>query len=275
MYDTVRVLSEIQKIDLELDVIEREKERCRLEIEGSKSESDEVKDKITLFGEELSTMEAETTDLEEKLRINKDTITKDQERLGEIKNDKQFKAINKEISNAEKAVKLLEMESTALSEKMAGKREEISALEVKCSEKSAAEDALTEQLKASNDEWSKEVEAKSAEREALVSNIPPKILKKYDTIRARCAGIGITTVERETCQGCFIQIPPQFYIQLRRGTEEIINCPHCYRFLYFDGESGDSASPGANDTNDATSELTPESVTETEKNDTSAPADEA
>jgi hypothetical protein len=272
LYDTVRVLSEIQKIDLELDVIEREKERCRLEIEDSESEGDEVKGKITLLGEELITMEAEATDLEEKLRINRDTITKDQERLGEIKNDKQFKAITKEISNAEKAVKLLEMESTALSEKTAGKREEISALEAKCTEKSDTAGALTEQLKAKNDEWSKEIEIKSAEREALVSTIPSNILKKYDTIRARCAGIGIVTVEKETCQGCFIQIPPQFYIQLRRGTEEIINCPHCYRFLYFDGESGDSASPGAND---ATSEVTPESATETEKNDTSAPADEA
>ena len=206
--DTVRVLSEIQKIDLELDVIEREKERCRLEIESSNSEGDAVKDQIALLGEELSTIEAEAADIEEKLRVNRETITKDQERLGEITNDKQFKAINKEISNAEKAVKLLEMESTAFSEKMAGKREEVSALEAKCTEKSDAAGALTEQLEKNSNEWSKEIEVKSAEREALVVTIPAGILKKYDTIRERRAGIGIVTVEKETCQGCFIQIPP-------------------------------------------------------------------
>ena len=93
--DTVRVLSEIQKIDLELDVIEREKDRCHLEIEDSKSEGGEIADKVVLLNEELTSLEAESTELDEKLRLNKETIAKDQDRLGEIKNDKQFKAVKK------------------------------------------------------------------------------------------------------------------------------------------------------------------------------------
>ena len=49
------------------------------------------------------------------------------------------------------------------------------------------------------------------------------------------------------------------------GTEEIINCPHCYRFLYFNGEPGDGPTP----------EVTSDSTAESAKNDSSAPADEA
>ena len=245
--DTIRVLSEVQKIDLELDVIEREKERCCSEIEESKSEGDDIKEKVTLLTEALDTLEVEGKDLEEGLRVNKETITKDNERLGEIKNDKQFKAITKEISNAEKSVKLLEMESSALSERVAEKREEIAGLEAKSSEKTDAAGTLVKKLEENNAEWAKEIEGKSKEREALIVDIPSNILKKYDTIRARRAGIGIVTVERETCQGCFIQIPPQVYIQLRRDSDGIINCPHCYRFLYFDGESEVGAESTSNE----------------------------
>ena len=62
----------------------------------------------------------------------------------------------------------------------------------------------------------------------------PDIFKKYETIRAKRGGIGLAKVQDETCQGCYIHIPPQVFIILKRGVEELLTCPHCHRILYVD-----------------------------------------
>ena len=53
---------------------------------------------------ELDALASGKAEKEDKLRENKERIEKDQKRLGDIKNDKQYKALTKEISDAEKGL---------------------------------------------------------------------------------------------------------------------------------------------------------------------------
>jgi len=36
----------------------------------------------------------------------------------------------------------------------------------------------------------------------------------------------------ESCSGCFMSIPPQIFVNVKKNTE-IITCPNCHRILYF------------------------------------------
>jgi uncharacterized protein len=36
----------------------------------------------------------------------------------------------------------------------------------------------------------------------------------------------------ESCSGCFMSIPPQLFVNVKKNTE-IITCPHCSRILYY------------------------------------------
>ena len=47
--------------------------------------------------------------------------------------------------------------------------------------------------------------------------------------------MGVVNVRQETCQGCFVHIPPQMFIEVQKN-KEIIRCPNCNRILYFEGE---------------------------------------
>jgi len=44
--------------------------------------------------------------------------------------------------------------------------------------------------------------------------------------------VGVVNVRHETCQGCFVHIPPQMFIEVQKNNE-IIRCPNCNRILYF------------------------------------------
>jgi len=79
--------------------------------------------------------------------------------------------------------------------------------------------------------WKQQMER----REVLSKQIDSKLNKLYSTLKDKRQGVGVVNVKQETCQGCFMHIPPQMFIEVQKNNE-IIRCPNCNRILYFDGE---------------------------------------
>ncbi len=46
------------------------------------------------------------------------------------------------------------------------------------------------------------------------------------------AGIAIAEARAESCSGCYMSIPPQVYVNVKKN-ESIITCPNCNRILYY------------------------------------------
>ena len=63
----------------------------------------------------------------------------------------------------------------------------------------------------------------SALREAANSPVDPDVLKRYGTIRMR-RGLAVVSVRNGTCTGCNMNLPPQLFNQLQRGTS-LRGCP--------------------------------------------------
>ncbi|MBI3754791.1 MAG: hypothetical protein HY265_01330, partial [Deltaproteobacteria bacterium] len=81
--------------------------------------------------------------------------------------------------------------------------------------------------------WGKNLKEKTEEKAAIAKDISPSLLKRYETIKQKRQGIAIVSVEGDACQGCYMNIPPQIYIQLQKGPSNLIFCPHCHRILYW------------------------------------------
>ena len=242
MSNPVDLLRSIQKIDFEIDALGREVEQTEGEVKEAEDEIKGLTEKSIALKVDIESLEAEKQDIDEKLRVGGEKIERDRERINDVKNDRQLKALNKGIKAAESSKRLHEMELTSIVSKLEEKSKESAevtdSLEAKEEELKGLCESL-EEKKAGNAEA---ITGKEAEKEATSSDVPKPVLKKYETIRSKRAGVAVVEVRDEACQGCFIQVPPQVYLQLRRGTEEIINCPHCHRMLYFSGEEERSAS---------------------------------
>jgi len=52
-------------------------------------------------------------------------------------------------------------------------------------------------------------------------------------------GLAVVEVKDSVCMGCNMNIPPQLYVEVRKG-EEIFTCPQCRRFLFFRYDQADN-----------------------------------
>ena len=86
------------------------------------------------------------------------------------------------------------------------------------------------------------VHAWCRKRESLQEAVPSDLLGRYDRIKQRNQGIGVTPVWKGVCGGCHMNIPPQLYNELQRS-EALLICPNCNRIMYFhDREKTDNPS---------------------------------
>ncbi len=263
MPNTIILLREIQRIDLQIDALLKEEAQYRASLEGSGEELGGMAAGVEALEGEVSELSTQKKEKEEHVRQNKERIVKDQTRLGEIKNDKQYKAVNKEISNAEKSNKLLGMEIDALSDRLSEKENDLSEQQGRFTEKEARLTGMKADLAGKESLWSGTKEGLDAERSGIAKDIKPQVINRYERIKSRRGGIGIVNVADETCLGCYIQIPPQIYIHLLKNTSDLTECPHCHRILYFAAEV-DLDADAAQEQEEAPEKAAPEEVVKSE-----------
>ena len=77
---------------------------------------------------------------------------------------------------------------------------------------------------------SKESSSCQKERKKIIDLLDKRLLARYDRIRRRFPN-AVVPVDRGTCMGCHVNVPPQVYINLLKG-DEVLNCPNCQRIMY-------------------------------------------
>ncbi len=240
MASIIEVLQEVQKVDLEIGRVEKEGAKYRNGISKLSAEVDIFEAELLAVTASFEEIDNTLKEISEEIRVNEERIEKDEAKQSEITSDKALKAITKEIGNARRAIKgakeRMERIEPASVEKKSIVEETTAALEVKRAEI----ELMTTEMEARGSEWEEVIKAKTLEREAVIKDLNPSVLKRYETIKSRRGGQGLVKVLNETCQGCFIHIPPQVYNILIKGTEELIACPNCHRILFFLKEEASS-----------------------------------
>ncbi len=232
MRNTIKVLEQIQRIDLEIKAVEEEEKKYTEFIRAASSGSLELQKAVDALSAELEELKGLIRASEEKIRENAEKIKKDERRLNDIKNSKELNALNREISAANRSNKQSEQEKEGLGAKAAEKEERLASERARLDEKNGDIARLTAEMDAKRPIWKEALDGKMSQRDSIKGGVRPDIFRKYETIRSRRGGLAMAPVRDETCQGCYIHIPPQVYIQLKKGVEELIYCPHCHRILY-------------------------------------------
>ncbi len=232
MKDTIAALWGLQKLDLEIlefdkrlsEIPSKKKDLCEkireIEEEGRKKK------------EELASIEDEKNKLEKEIEEEANKIKTVESRLGYIRNPKEYQEVRKKVELAKKANKLREDE-------VLKKMEQIEAinkdLEILMPQIEKEVKLIKDNLKIYEEEELKLKEAKEkllSGRNVYISKIPEDIYKKYEMIRNKSRGIGVSQAKNESCKGCFMNLPPQLYNLILKG-DNLYNCPYCQRFLVY------------------------------------------
>ena len=150
----------------------------------------------------------------------------------EVKNNKEYQAMLKEIDTAESTRSDVETEIIAILEEL----DKLSVL-VKKDEEILKESRIQyEQEKKTIEDDLNAVDTDAAgleqKRSELQKNVPGDLIARYEKIKKRNRGLGVTSVWKAVCSGCHMNIPPQLYNELQRS-DELFSCPNCNRIIYF------------------------------------------
>ena len=237
MHTQLALLETVQKIDIAIESIDKDRARYPREKERLDEEMAALRAELELLEEANSELVDKKQQLDGDVANWEGKINRHEERLKSISNDKQLKAVNKEKNTATKKKVEIGREIASMDRLLEAKEAELDSVRVKLQEKMDEHETLDLEINDKSGEWTKRLEEKRSEREEFAEKISPDILRKYELIRQKRQGIGIVLASNDTCQGCHMNIPPQLYIQLIQGTsDELIVCPHCHRILFHNSE---------------------------------------
>lgn len=236
----IRQLAELQS----LDRVRREKLKAVEELETEISElEDNVrarKERVDAVTSELETAESRRRELEATLEMEGTKMKDRRMRLNRVRNEKELLALRHEIEVGKEANQQVEEEVLALLEK-------IDALSA---DKQQADEALTDieseatgkirEGRTRIDALRTEIEGAHEGRAQLAKALDPQLLRRYEQIFERRAGIAVVEARDGVCTGCHRNLPPQFYNELQRS-EDVRSCPSCHRILFWRSESLESS----------------------------------
>ena len=74
-----------------------------------------------------------------------------------------------------------------------------------------------------------------AERDNLLSVVTESLRETYTTLIKKRGGLAVVNLKNGVCQGCYMNIPPQLFIEATKN-RQLILCPSCNRIFYFQEE---------------------------------------
>ena len=230
--ETLKALNELQRIDIRIRDLEKDREQIPARMKEIDTSLAEKRDSLTAEKNQLDEAELNRRMLESDLRAEKDKIKKWESRLNEIKSNRDYQALSREIEAARKA-------NLGIEDEILRKMQDIEEFKTNIAQQeedlASLEKSLLQErgeLQRKLDSLNADIDAEGSGRAAAQSKVANRWYRQYDTIRKRRDGLAVVPVLDEHCQGCHMGIPPQLYNVVLKG-EEIVTCPFCHRILYY------------------------------------------
>jgi len=228
----IDTLEGMQKIDLVIKGMEDEKKDYHKRISLLETELEAVRASIDVIEKEADGLKENIGEVNLRISQANERINKNATKMRAVSGNRELKALNKETSTAGKIIRQAEKDGSDLNDRLVeqGLLKEAKELEV---ERITAEiTVLKGELAEKSAAWGDLLDAKKAEREALMTGLSSSLYRIYESIREKRGGKAVVPLRDEACQGCYMHVPPQLFVRLKRGDEEIIRCPHCDRILF-------------------------------------------
>lgn len=236
MSSPIKLLEEVQSLDLEIKAIDNEEFSVRDAIGALGGEISLLEASIEAERPEIEAINEAELEVSERIRVSNEKISKNEKRIREVSSDKELKALTKENSSANRIAKQGELELKNLESRGEERKSAFAGLEASLEEKRAALTALEEELAGKREGWDSSKAEKVEERNTKAGEVDDEYLRRYEALKNKRGGVVLVNVEDEVCQGCYMNIPPQTYVRLMKGSEEIMTCPHCTRIIYYKEE---------------------------------------
>jgi uncharacterized protein len=227
-------LLELQVIDTAIDrsTARRRVLESETEVAAARSEADAAENVLGELGLKIDALARDQQRIEHEVDSLSQKSAAEDRRLydGSIVNTKELGSLQREIENLKRRRSDREDELLGIMEE----RERLEERSALARTESQRQRVLAEEIAASAGvelaQIGTELEARAAERAALVSGIDPEAVELYDDLRAQKKGVGAVALVDGVCQGCHEKLSAMEMDRIKH-TEGIRRCEHCRRIV--------------------------------------------
>jgi predicted nucleic acid-binding Zn-ribbon protein len=229
--DRLLALYQLQTVDSEIDRLLTIRGELPLEVQDLADEIAGMETRLSKFEEEVAGLEKKISEKKYSIQDSIDLIKKYEGQQNNVRNNREFDALSKEIEFQGLEMQLAEKHIKEFKVQIEGKNELINSLkeslDVRKGDLTHKEKELDEIIK----ETQKEEKQLAKKSKAAEASIEDRLLNAYTRLRKNARnGLAVVQVKRDACGGCHSKIPPQRQLDIKTF-KKIIACEHCGRIL--------------------------------------------
>ena len=232
MKDKIKDLILLQDCDNKIKEINIKKKEVPSKLQDMKKSLDEMEMMLKEKNDRLESIKKDRRAMEQRVQELESKLEKSRIKLSNIKSNKEYTAVLKEIEDQERGKSLNEDNLLQL-------MDEIEVLDKKCIEGINELTGIKNQFNRTKEEVEKElkelddrVDVLEKKRTEFCDAMDKDLLKRYLLLKGRKGGMAIGAVIGGVCQSCHMGIPPQQFIELIR-CDSLPACPNCNRMAYW------------------------------------------
>ncbi|OCX50516.1 hypothetical protein BEL04_22325 [Mucilaginibacter sp. PPCGB 2223] len=227
----LKALYELQTIHTKIDRIRQVRGELPMEVADLEDEVAGLETRIDKIKSELDDLEDAIVTRKNVIKEAQANIKKYEAQLNEVKNNREYDAISKEIEIQGLDIQVSEKKIKEFGFEIATKTQVYDKAVADLEGRQGDLDAKKAELDTITAETQKDEQELIAQAEKAAESIEERLLTAYTRLRGNAKnGLAVVTIQRDSCSGCFNQIPPQRQSDIRQR-KKIIVCEHCGRIL--------------------------------------------
>jgi predicted nucleic acid-binding Zn-ribbon protein len=230
-------LIELQKIESVAGKIHAKRKHLPVQIKMLEQEFNSLCEAVETQREQMESVRKHRQEKDAQLQTGQQTLKRTRERLFEVKNNKEYQSMLKEIEIFESKNSKMEDEVITLLDELEHLE---TAMKVSEEELKVKRQRFEEEKKKIENEMNAligELDGCIRKSEEIRHEIPAEILRKYEQIKGVGRGVAVVAAWKEVCCGCHMSLPPQLYNELQKTTA-LMTCPNCSRIIYWENRNG-------------------------------------
>jgi len=226
----LKLLYSLQLVDLDLQEIQEMKGDLPHTVEALQARVDELKEKMSAFNATIKESKLTRERADNEILELAEKVEKYKGQQLNVKSNRQYDALTREIENAEQRAILLQRGMEEAENRLHTAKTDSDSLKEQLDELTVEFKERQKELKGVNKEHEKEELKLKHERDKITVKLDTGDIARYDRIMNAKGGKAVVPVKRSACGGCFSRVPPQKILELRKNSR-IHVCEQCGRIL--------------------------------------------
>lgn len=229
--DKLKTLYSLQVAVSKIDEIRILRGELPLEVQDLEDEVTGLETRLTHINENIDVVKQDISNFKIEIEENEQVITKLTAQQNEVRNNREYDFLSKEIEYKQLDNQLNEKKMREAREEISRKQEDLDKTKKTMASRVSDLEAKRSELDTIIEDTQNEEEKLRETAKQMESKIEPRLLMSFKRIRKNSHnGLAVVYVQRNACGGCFNKIPPQRQLDIR-SRKKIIVCEYCGRIM--------------------------------------------